>query len=160
MNAKIEAETLMEEPQLRRAYVRALSETLGSSNLKTTMQYLLMIYEGEKWPALPAQERRRVANECETWHQDLVVRGIAVVGAGLHPPPSACVVREKQGQPVVSDGPFVETKEVLGGFEMIQCRDRSEAIAVAQTFPALRVGFTVEVRVVLSDEDFEKMIGV
>jgi hypothetical protein len=80
-------------------------------------------------------------------------------GAGLHPPSAACAVREKQGQPVVSDGPFVETKEVLGGFEMIQCRDRSEAIAVAQTFPALRVGFTVEVRSTLSDEDLEKMIG-
>jgi hypothetical protein len=81
MNAKSDVDSLLEEPHLRRAYVRALSETLGSSNLKTTMQYLLMIYEGEKWPALPAQERRRVANECETWHQDLVVRGIAVVGS-------------------------------------------------------------------------------
>jgi hypothetical protein len=123
------------------------------------MRYLLMVYEGEAWPTLPAEEKRRIAHDCDAWHQNLVVRGIGLAGVGLHPPSTACRVREKQGQAIVSDGPFVETKEVLGGFELIECRDRSEAIAIAQTFPALRAGFTVEVRSTLSDEDLEKMIG-
>jgi hypothetical protein len=123
------------------------------------MQYLLMVYESETWPQLPAAEKRQVAQDCEAWHQALVARGIGLAGVGLQPPATACLVTEKQGRSVITDGPYAETKEVLGGFEMIACRDRAEAIAIAQTFPALRVGFTLEVRPIMSDEDLEKMIG-
>ena len=55
-------------------------------------------------------------------------------------------MRQNNGQPVVTDGPFAETKEVLGGYEIVECKDIHEAISIAKRFPALQVGFSMEVR--------------
>jgi hypothetical protein len=122
------------------------------------MQYLLMVYESRQWPTMPKDEKRRVAEACNDWHLDLAHRGIGRSGVGLQPPDTSAVVRSEAGKSVVTDGPFVETKEVLGGFEIVECRDRAEAIAIAETFPALRVGFSMEVRPIMTDADLERML--
>jgi len=62
-------------------------------------------------------------------------------------------VRQRNGKPFVTDGPFAETKEQFGGYHLVECKDLDEAIALAQAIPTLRVGGTVEVRPVL--EAFE-----
>lgn len=123
------------------------------------MQYLLMVYESGQWSALPKEEKRRVAEACNDWHLDLTHRGIGRAGIGLQPPSNSAVVRSLKGKSVITDGPFIETKEILGGFEIVECRDRAEAIAIAETFPALRVGFSMEVRPIMTDADLERMLA-
>lgn len=62
----------------------------------------------------------------------------------------ASTLRSKNGRPVVTDGPFAETKEQLGGYHLIECADRDEAVSIASGIPTLRIGGTVEVREVES----------
>jgi hypothetical protein len=69
--------------------------------------------------------------------------------AGLHPASTATTVRQRGGKVVIIDGPFAETSEVLGGFQLVECRDLDEAIAIASRFPALSAGFSMEVRPVM-----------
>jgi hypothetical protein len=123
------------------------------------MQFLLMVYESAQWPVLPKEERRRIADDCERWHNELAARGVGRAGHGLAPPAQAAVVRKPSGSPVITDGPFIETKEVLGGFEIVECASRAEAIAIAETFPALADSFTMEVRAILTDAEFERMLN-
>ena len=110
------------------------------------MQYMLLVYETKQWPELPQAEQNRVMEACGAWHQELIKSGHTHAAARLHPVSTAATVREKQGKPVVTDGPFAETREVLGGYKVVECKDLDEAIAIAKRFPALRVGFAVEVR--------------
>ena len=110
------------------------------------MQYMLLVYETKQWPELPQAEQNRIKEACGAWHQELVKSGHARAAVGLHPVSTAATVREKHGKPVVTDGPFAETREVLGGYEIVECKDLDEAIAIAKRFPALRVGFSMEVR--------------
>jgi hypothetical protein len=78
--------------------------------------------------------------------------GRLLAGATLDRSASAVTVREKNGKPVITDGPFAETKEQFGGYHLIECQDRDEAIAIAQRFPTLPVGGVIEVRPVLRME--------
>ncbi|HUR59542.1 MAG TPA: YciI family protein [Opitutaceae bacterium] len=111
------------------------------------MQYLLMVYMDEKrWAEVPVDERNRVHAACGVWHDDLVRSGHTRGAFGLQPPATATTLRKKNGQVIVTDGPFAETKEVLGGFEVVECKDLDEALAIAKRFPALDGGLTVEVR--------------
>jgi hypothetical protein len=64
---------------------------------------------------------------------------------GVFPVTTAASVRFRN-RPVVTDGPFAETKEVLSGYEIVECKDIEEAIDIAKRFPALRAGFAMEVR--------------
>lgn len=110
--------------------------------------YILLVYMDEKrWEALPEAEQNRIHDECTAWHEDLVQKGVGRMAQGLYPASTATTVRKAEGQRVVTDGPFTETKEVLGGFETVECADLDEAIAIAGTFPALSLGFfSMEVR--------------
>jgi hypothetical protein len=111
------------------------------------MHYVILIYtDKDRWAKLSKDERNRVHADCGAWHEELVKRGISRGATGLQPISTATTVFEKDGKMVITDGPFAETKEMLGGFEIIECRDRDEAIAAAKRFPALRVGSLVEVR--------------
>jgi len=115
------------------------------------MHYTLLVYQNtETWAALSKDERNKIHDECTAWHQELVKSGHACSAMGLQPVSTAATVREKNGQPLVTDGPFAETKEVLGGFEIIECQSLEEAIAIAKRFPSLRVGFAMEVRPVVT----------
>lgn len=115
------------------------------------MHYLLLVYQNEQWTDLPKAEKNRIHEECGAWHDALVKGGHSRSCMGLQPVSTATTVRQKDGKAVLIDGPFSETKEVLGGFELIECENLDQALAIAKSFPALRVGFAMEVRPAITD---------
>ncbi|MDP0499128.1 MAG: YciI family protein [Verrucomicrobiota bacterium JB022] len=118
------------------------------------MQYLLMIcLDREAFDALPQEERIAIHRDCGAWHEELVRSGHTLNFAGLHGPSAATTIRQRGGQTFVTDGPYIESKELLGGFEWIQADNLDEAIAIASRFPGLRAGIAVEVRPVVSDHE-------
>ena len=126
--------------------------SFDSFGIQSPMQYILLVYENvQRWSELSKAEKNQIHEDCGAWHEELVKSGHARLCNGLHPSSTATTVRQINGSPVVSDGPFAETKEVLGGFEIIECDHLDTAIAIAKRFPALRVGFSMEVRPVRSE---------
>ena len=125
------------------------------------MQYLMMVYiDEQRWAKLAEDQTRQraIQHELWGWYEDRMKRG-QIKGAGrLREAATATTVRQPKGRQVITDGPFAETKEVLGGFHLIECRDRAEAVAIAGTFPGLSVeGTIVEVRQVMScDEERQR----
>jgi hypothetical protein len=79
------------------------------------------------------------------WVEEMEARGVRQLGSRLRPVSDATTVQVRGGEVVLSDGPFAETKEQVGGFDLIECRDLDEAIEVASKHPAARFG-TIEVR--------------
>ena len=79
------------------------------------------------------------------WLDDLRAQGRWIIGDQLAPPRRARSVRVRDGRPIVTDGPFVETKEAVGGFDLIDCGSLEEAIQIASAHPVARTG-TIEVR--------------
>ncbi|MCI0685115.1 MAG: YciI family protein [Gemmataceae bacterium] len=117
------------------------------------MQYMLMCcIEEALWTQLPGAERDRIMAEYGKWAHELKQSGRLLAGAQLEQRASAVTVRRKNGHPVVTDGPFAETKEQFGGYHLLECRDRDEAIALALRIPTLAVGGSIEVRPVLRTE--------
>jgi hypothetical protein len=114
------------------------------------MQYLLMCCCDEAlWAKLPDAERGRIMGEYGQLIHDLRTRGQLLAGAQLDRSASAVTVRQKNGKPFITDGPFAETKEQLGGYHLIECKDRAEAVSIARRIPTLAVGGTIEVRPLL-----------
>jgi hypothetical protein len=111
------------------------------------MQYLLLIYTAE----LPADEQPdpvELAEQLKGYNvftQETRDRGQFVAGEALDSTATATSVRVRDGRTVVTDGPFAETKEALGGFYLLDCRDLDEAIEMAAKIPAATRG-TIEVR--------------
>nr|WP_322719321.1 YciI family protein [Nostoc sp. ChiQUE02]MDZ8232339.1 YciI family protein [Nostoc sp. ChiQUE02] len=108
------------------------------------MKYLLLIYMEEN--ALSQTEREHCYVESAQLAQQLNSKGQYLATAPLHPVATATSVRVRDGKPLVTDGPFAETREQLGGFFLINAQDLDEAIAAR--IPGARVG-TVEVRPVI-----------
>ena len=79
------------------------------------------------------------------WLDDLQARGIWITGDQLTPPRRARSVRVRKGERLVTDGPFVETKEAVGGFDLIECDSLEEAVEIAAGHPIAEFG-TIEVR--------------
>jgi hypothetical protein len=110
------------------------------------MQYALLIYaEPGYGEALPDDEREEVYAEFRALADDTR----AVGGAQLQPVETATSVRVVGGRTLMTDGPFADTKEVLGGFYLVEAADLDEAIELAARIPAARLGGTVEVRPVV-----------
>jgi hypothetical protein len=110
------------------------------------MQYLLLLYHNEKeFQALSQEERGKLTHEYFTLVDDLTRRGQYVGGNPLEPTVTAKTVRVRDQKPVVTDGPFAETKEQLGGYFLVEVNDEAEAAAIAARIPAARRG-SVEVR--------------
>jgi hypothetical protein len=117
------------------------------------MQYLLMCCINEtQWTRLPESQRATIMEEYGKLMRELKTDGRLLAGAKLDQARSAVTVREQNGKPLITDGPFAETKEQLGGYHLIGCKDRDEAVAIARRIPTLAVGGTVEVRAVLATE--------
>ena len=112
----------------------------------TELQYMLLIYLDEQ--TLTDEERDRCYAESAQYAQSLAAGGNYVAAAPLHPSPTATSIRFRDGKPVVTDGPFAETREQLGGYFLIEARDLDEAIGIAARIPAGRYG-GVEVRPVI-----------
>jgi hypothetical protein len=109
------------------------------------MRYLLLIYLDESWGKLDLVERQRIYMEQTQVAEELTARGQYLGGAPLHPVTTATSVRIRDGKRLLTDGPFAETREQLGGYMLIDVPDLDVAIAVAARSPVARVG-TVEVR--------------
>ena len=110
------------------------------------MRYMLLIYGDEQ--ALSESERQACYRESTELAHRLDEAGQFLATAPLHPTAAATSVRVRQGKRLVTDGPFAETREQLGGYFLIDAKDLDEAIAVAERIPGARWG-TVEVRPVL-----------
>ena len=110
------------------------------------MQYLLLIYDNEaKLNALPPAQLVDMYAEYGGLTQSLKNSGHFLAGRQLHPVAQATTVRVKDGKQTVTDGPFAETKEQLGGFYMVEAADLDEAVAIAARIPSARTG-SIEVR--------------
>jgi hypothetical protein len=110
------------------------------------VKYMLLIYTDEL--ALGESERQQCYADSAQLARQLDAAGKFVATAPLHPTSTATSVRVRDGKRLVTDGPFAETREQLGGFFLIEAADLDEAIAVAARIPVARRG-TVEVRPVL-----------
>jgi hypothetical protein len=110
------------------------------------MKYMLLIYGDEQ--ALSETERQDCYQESTQLARDLHANGQYLAANPLHPTAMATSVRMRDGKRLVTDGPFVETREQLGGYFLIEAKDLDEAIAVASRIPMARKG-TVEVRPVI-----------
>ncbi|TLY39990.1 MAG: YciI family protein [Nitrospirae bacterium] len=110
------------------------------------MKYMLLIYGDEH--ALSETERKDCYAESTQLAHDLNANGQYVAANPLHPTAMATSVRVRNGKRLVTDGPFAETREQLGGYFLIDAKDLDEAIAVAARIPMARKS-TVEVRPVV-----------
>jgi hypothetical protein len=116
------------------------------------VKYMLMIYRDEPtWDALTVSERKKVYREMVELSQELTARGQYLGGLPLYPSSATTSVRVRDGKRVVTDGPFAETREQLGGYMIIDVKDLDEALAIAARVPLARTS-TVEVRPVRDGE--------
>jgi hypothetical protein len=111
-----------------------------------TVKYMLLIYSAES--AWTDSERETCFNESTAVANELRGEGRLLGASPLHPVATATSVRVRGGKRLITDGPFAETTEQLGGFFLIDAADLDEAIAVAARIPGAKKG-TVEVRPVL-----------
>ena len=119
------------------------------------MQYMLLCcFDEERWAHMPDTQKEQILQEYNVFIQSIVKSGHYRAGAKLQPTSMATTIREKEGKRVVTDGPFAETKEQLGGYHLVECQDLDEALAIAGRIPTLRVGGTIEVRPVLPESQW------
>ena len=109
------------------------------------MKYMLLIYFDEAWGKLSLTARQEIYEEQLQLAEQLTSNGQYLAGAPLQPPSTATSIRVRDGKRLMTDGPFAEAREQLGGFMLIDVKDLDEAIAIAARGPVARVG-TVEVR--------------
>jgi hypothetical protein len=91
------------------------------------------------------EARAAAMTGCDGWGERMRRRGVLVGGAGLRPADEATTLRVRDDEVLLSDGPFAETKDQIGGFNVVECADLDEALAVAAAHPWARVG-QIEVR--------------
>lgn len=121
------------------------------------MKYLLLLNndteEARSWHGLSKDEARKLREQDVPRWTSLMgwmaEQGIEATGLELEDPAQAKVVRVRDGQTVVSDGPFAETKEILGGYFLADCKDLDQAIELAQRVPLVDRG-SVEIRPVVT----------
>lgn len=117
------------------------------------MKYMLLIHQGdaptpldpEAWERLPEAEREQVSKDYQAINQE---HGVTP-GVGLQAPETATTVRVKDGETLVTDGPFVAVKEALNGYLVYEADDLDQAIELAARIPAARLGGAIEVRPVM-----------
>ena len=113
------------------------------------MEYMLLIYNDENaWASLPDSERNSIIREYFDLTGEMRDHGVYITGAPLQPTTAGSTVRIRDDEQLVTDGPFAETKEQLGGYFLIEADSDEEARAWAAKIPAARYG-SIEVRPVL-----------
>lgn len=110
------------------------------------MKYMLLVYLDEH--ALTETEREHCYVESAQLAQDLSAGGNYLSAGPLHPTATATSIRVRDGKRLLTDGPFAETREQLGGYYLIEARDLDEAMSIAERVPVAKFG-TVEIRPVL-----------
>jgi hypothetical protein len=113
---------------------------------ETAMQFLLLIYETESLGAARTQaENDQMFADYHAFTEDIKRAGKHLGGEALKPVETATTVRVRDGKTLVTDGPFAETKEQLGGFYFIEAADLDDALAIAARIPSAKWG-SIEVR--------------
>jgi hypothetical protein len=113
------------------------------------MQYVVLIYQGSTplpgspaWEAMSAEEQKQIYADYGKLNSQPGVTG----GPPMGLPEDATTVRVQDGKPLMTDGPFVESKEAVGGFFVLEAEDLDAAVEVAAMVPAARLGGAVEIR--------------
>jgi hypothetical protein len=127
------------------------------------MKYLLAIYRDNenRWNELSPEEQKAGIAAYERFTADAAAAGVLLGGEALQPTSAATTVTVRDGERQVTDGPFVETKEQLGGYFLVDCQNLDEALDWAARCPAAGHG-TIEVRPIQeypSSEQFESRAG-
>ena len=113
------------------------------------MQYMCLIYDDEQtFHGISADDRNKVMGEYQAFTDSIRESGNMLAGDGLQPTSTATTVRVRDGETLMTDGPFAETKEQLGGYYLIEAADADEAFAIAARIPSARHG-SIEVRPVV-----------
>jgi hypothetical protein len=116
------------------------------------MQYALLIYTQEPTSTPTPEQIQTEIEAYDVFTRSVRESGAFLAGEALHPSPTATTVRVRDGQTLTTDGPFAETKEVLGGFYLVTAADLDEAIAMAVRIPSALTG-SVEIRPVIEWND-------
>ena len=119
---------------------------VGGRAWRQRVKYMLLIYGDEK--ALDDIERKQCYVESTELAHDLHSAGQYLAAAPLHPTSRAISVRVRESKRLVTDGPFAETREQLGGYFLVEASDSDEAIDIASRIPMARLG-TIEIRPVI-----------
>ena len=116
------------------------------------MKYLLSIYNDESsWDSASPDQTQKMIEAYYAFGREVEERGAFLAGEGLQPTSAATTVRVRNNERLITDGPFAETKEQLGGFYLLECKDLDEAIEFAAKIPGAQDG-SVEVRPVMNYE--------
>jgi len=116
--------------------------------MEAHVKYMLLIYLDESWTDRTVAERQRLYADQVRFTDELRDKGQYLAGSPLRSPSSATTVRVRDGKRLLTDGPFAETREHLGGYFLIDAKDLDEAIGIAGRIPGARKG-TVEIRPVM-----------
>ncbi len=108
------------------------------------MKYMLLICTDGSAELSP-QERAEMPAATEAWVKEMDSTGVRLMGDQLRPGTDATTVRVRNAEVLLADGPFAETKEQIGGFDIIECADLDQALDVAARHPVARFGM-IEVR--------------
>src|SRR6478609_3455452 len=110
------------------------------------MKFMVLIYnDPELLAAVPQREFDETMRGCIEHAEELQGQGYLIESQQLEPPATAKSIRVRKGKTTMIDGPFAETKEILGGFNLIEAENMDEALRIAEEFPWTRTG-SVEVR--------------
>lgn len=111
------------------------------------MRYMFLHYFDERaWNALGEAEQQRIVGEVKPHVQRLLADGKFLGGAPLHPTSTATTITLHDGKRLVTDGPFAETREQLGGYTLIEAKDLDEAIRIAEGFSGTPFPSKIEIR--------------
>lgn len=113
------------------------------------MQYMLLIYAAEgSGPAMGTPEMQEMMGKYGAFTEDIKAKGVMVAGDPLEGVANATTVRVRGGKTELVDGPFAETKEQLGGYYLLDCKDLDEALGYAARIPTAAYG-SIEVRPIM-----------
>jgi hypothetical protein len=107
---------------------------------ETPMRFLMFVCTDETFRPTPT-----MGEDTDKWVSTYDERGMRLIGDRIDPQSAAKTVRVRDGELLVTDGPFLETKEALGGFDVLECRNLDEAIEVAAAHPMAKAG-VLEIR--------------
>ncbi len=115
------------------------------------MKYMLLMYANESDIPPTVEEQQAAAPAWNAFRSELQAAGVMLDSSGLRPVAAATTVRVRAGKSIITDGPFAETHEQLGGYVLLDCQDLDEAIGWAARIPTAKYG-SVEIRPLWSQE--------
>ena len=110
------------------------------------MQFLLMCLSESIEEQMSEEEQEKLMEATEQFVQDIVRSGHYRSSAKLETANKSATIRTENGQIIIHDGPYIETREQLGGFFLVECKDMEEAIEIGKKIPAVGAGGMIEIR--------------